>query len=59
MVKIDPKPAGMNQMMFIIGTSEGSLTNKGVKNWPKTMPIGLLIPKKIVARVLCSSLNQC
>ena len=52
-------PAGMNQTMFIKGTSSGFLTIKGVQNCPMTIPMGLLIPRRIVARALCSSLNQC
>ena len=58
-VSIDPNPAGINQMMFISGTSLSSWTSNGVNNWPMTIPMGLLIPKRIVAMVLCSSLNQC
>ena len=44
-VRRAPRPAGMNQIMFINGTSSGSWTIKGVQNCPMTMPIGLLIPK--------------
>ena len=40
-----PRPAGMNQIMFINGTSSCFWTIKGVQNCPMTMPIGLLIPK--------------
>ena len=44
-VRRAPRPAGMNQIMFINGTSSGFRTIKGVQNCPMTMPIGLLIPK--------------
>ena len=55
-VRRAPRPAGMNQIMFINGTSACFWTIKGVQNCPMTIPIGLLIPniknKSIVGLIL-------
>ena len=62
-VRRAPRPAGMNQIMFINGTSTGFLTIKGVQNCPMTMPIGLLIPmsknKSIIGLVLITFQASC
>ncbi len=52
MVKMAPSPAGMNHTMFMMGTSSGALTSRGVMPWPKTIPIGEDIPSREVAKVL-------
>ena len=58
MVRMDPRPAGMNQTMFMMGTSSLEWTSSGVNPDPNTMPIGLDIPMRMVARVRWSSPNQ-
>ena len=39
--------------------TSGSLTMSGVIAWPRTMPIGLDMPRRMVATVRSESLNQC
>ena len=55
--RMAPNPAGTNQIMFIIETLSTFVTISGVKSWPRRVPRGWL--KRMVAILLCSSLNHC
>jgi len=55
---MEPSPAGINHTMFMMGTSSLEWTRSGVRPDPNTMPIGLDIPMRMVARVRWSSPNH-